>query len=565
MMWTRALDEEIAMKLFNSVIAGNRDLLDAPPNFKQLWLDSLSQLSNAFEAKVQFLAKAYLESPAGKIFQAHVEKSRSAAHSALPDLTIDKLKTYGGADGIKWSIQTIFDFYSILDNVADTTLFQKVLVLHCGTNSKNEFAGSQFYDPTDTRPVEWFTEDCEAALSASSDSWLHRLAAAAFYTVRQWIFVLCGYSQPGGHKVEPVSDACRQILKQVPTNPVVVDRINTYPPFPIDRKSILEWKHELPSDDESDDDAQEGTVPAVLQLFEKDIVTVQEKSNVHSKALRTIVDNNRKAANELAEVASFLTSHGGPADPNAFDIPTSPMHVPAVELQPSVYGLVYGNIKTKIDVVLALAKQSKLEWFRILGKAQEKLEEWEKLIAKLERDREDLLKAREAGKRLMATLGESGNRLVKLEESVKAQEIGELDFVNDSPSPVDKGNPHLLSALAQDIQYHTPSPAIVPGYQQRSLSQGVYPTATILERYITIILLTKISRIESSQEVREESVSSRHAISHSRKASSPNVDEMLAEFTMTGRQKLPSLEPTKARSELLSSLFNESAGKDEDN
>lgn len=92
------------------------------------WKEAYEYMLNHYIEKLNFHAKAYLESPAGIRFKNTVEKNRRG-NKTLPVLDVKSLREFEGTDGIAWNTSQVYDFFSILGEISITTECE-MLVFH---------------------------------------------------------------------------------------------------------------------------------------------------------------------------------------------------------------------------------------------------------------------------------------------------------------------------------------------------------------------------------------------------------------------------------------------------
>ena len=213
-------------------------------------------------------------------------------------------------------------------------------------------------------PLEWFVGDREAVIGNYQYSWHNRLASVAHLLIRQWVFVHCGYAQPGGTKVGPISTSCQHILRQVPTNPIFTDGKYAHDPFPMAEKPLAQWKVELMSYDNEEDTGP--SYPSFVYEAEGEMTALQDGfGGLSPPILRgTVVASMEVSEHASTEVSLPLSWVGLRSQPltdflDIAQVPVSPVYQ---ELTPTDFALVYGNTRTKINIALELARQEMEGW-----------------------------------------------------------------------------------------------------------------------------------------------------------------------------------------------------------
>jgi hypothetical protein len=97
--------------------------------YTTIWDDERLAVINHFIEKIRYYADEFLKTEGGMRFKEAVDKSRKRK-SALPVLDGATLCNFEGAVGLSWSYSTVFDIFSLLDEVHDDDRVIDVAVYH---------------------------------------------------------------------------------------------------------------------------------------------------------------------------------------------------------------------------------------------------------------------------------------------------------------------------------------------------------------------------------------------------------------------------------------------------
>ena len=91
--------------------------------FRLVWREAYDNMMKFYVNKVMFYADKFIESPAGIALKKTLDKSRKR-HGALPAVNEETILKYQGAEGLKWTLCEVADFFKILSEFTTTTNFQ---------------------------------------------------------------------------------------------------------------------------------------------------------------------------------------------------------------------------------------------------------------------------------------------------------------------------------------------------------------------------------------------------------------------------------------------------------
>ena len=93
------------------------------PEYQFVWHEQYSRVVRFYVEKTMEYTQKFMESPAGKVLENSVLHSWKR-RSAKPLIDEGSLKSFEGAEGINWTMEDIFDFFSILTEVSSSTSFE---------------------------------------------------------------------------------------------------------------------------------------------------------------------------------------------------------------------------------------------------------------------------------------------------------------------------------------------------------------------------------------------------------------------------------------------------------
>jgi hypothetical protein len=86
--------------------------------YTTIWNEQRLAVVNHFVEKIRYYTDEFLQTEGGIRFKETVYKSRKRK-TTLPVLDCDTLCNFEGAVGLQWSYTTVFDIFSLLDEVHD--------------------------------------------------------------------------------------------------------------------------------------------------------------------------------------------------------------------------------------------------------------------------------------------------------------------------------------------------------------------------------------------------------------------------------------------------------------
>jgi hypothetical protein len=97
--------------------------------YTTIWNEQRLAVVNHFIEKIRYYTEEFLQTQGGIRFKEAVDKSRRRK-TALPVLDGDTLCNFEGATGVSWSYTTVFDIFSLLDDIHEGENQIEVEVYH---------------------------------------------------------------------------------------------------------------------------------------------------------------------------------------------------------------------------------------------------------------------------------------------------------------------------------------------------------------------------------------------------------------------------------------------------
>jgi hypothetical protein len=91
--------------------------------YVRVWNETHDDVLDHYAEKVQFYAEKYMDTVAGQKFKDAATVARRQQRK-LPGLDVESLRSFGGAEGIQWGHDEVYDVFEILSEVAETQDFE---------------------------------------------------------------------------------------------------------------------------------------------------------------------------------------------------------------------------------------------------------------------------------------------------------------------------------------------------------------------------------------------------------------------------------------------------------
>jgi hypothetical protein len=91
--------------------------------FRVVWREMYESMVKFYVSRVMYYGDKFMDSAAGIALKDKLEKSRKR-HGALPAVNEGTILKYAGAEGLRWSINEVSDFFNILSEFTSTSQFE---------------------------------------------------------------------------------------------------------------------------------------------------------------------------------------------------------------------------------------------------------------------------------------------------------------------------------------------------------------------------------------------------------------------------------------------------------